>query len=42
MSVEWDSLQPQATLSMKIRPIEFKGNTLRGIEGKLRGPTPGR
>lgn len=37
MSVEWDSLQPQATLSMKIGPIEFKGNTLRGIEGKLRG-----
>lgn len=36
MSVEWDSLQPQATLSMKIGPIEFKGNTLRGIEGKLR------
>ena len=37
MSVEWDSLQPQATLSMKVGPIEFKGNTLRGIEGKLRG-----
>lgn len=37
MSVEWDSLQSQATLSMKIGPIEFKGNTLRGIEGKLRG-----
>lgn len=37
MSVEWDSLQPQATLSMKIGPIEFRGNTLRGIEGKLRG-----
>ncbi|WP_336982488.1 PLxRFG domain-containing protein [Acinetobacter modestus] len=37
MSVEWDSLQPQATLSIKIGPIEFKGNTLRGIEGKLRG-----
>ncbi|MEG2433806.1 MAG: hypothetical protein RSB25_19425, partial [Acinetobacter sp.] len=35
--VQWDSLQPQATLSMKIGPIEFKGNTLRGIEGKLRG-----
>lgn len=36
LSVQWDSLQPQATLSMKIGPIEFKGNTLRGIEGKLR------
>ena len=37
LSVQWDSLQPQATLSMKIGPVEFKGNTLRGIEGKLRG-----
>lgn len=36
LSVQWDSLQPQATLSMQIGPIEFKGNTLRGIEGKLR------
>ena len=35
--VQWDSLQPQATLSLKVGPIEYQGNTLRGLESQLRG-----
>lgn len=35
--VQWDSLQPQATLSLKVGPIEYTGNTLRGLESQLRG-----
>lgn len=37
LTVAWDSHQPQATLSLKIGPIEYHANTLRGLEGQLRG-----
>lgn len=35
--VYWEGMQPQATISLKVGPVEYQGNTLRGLESQLRG-----